>query len=192
MDLAEAKEHLNLGSSSTNDDELGLFLRRTERALVRRVGHVALSEPITKHFHRREHRTTLRVDVLPVAVVLEVQAGGGVVPAADLLAGGTGWYFEDETDQRVGILRHTSGFGTGPASVQYQAGYEEVPEDLGLASLELLRHLWKTQRGSLVTRPGMRGEKADGIQEEDATPKGFTWPKRVLELIEPFELPVVA
>jgi hypothetical protein len=195
LELEAAKDHLNLGSSSTNDEELGRFLRRTERALTRRCGHVALSDPITKQFHGNERRTTLRADItaLPVGVVITVRAGGGVVPAADVETGTAGWYFEDDTDQRVGIFRHSRGtFGSGPASVQYRAGHEQVPEDLELASLELLRHLWKTQRGSLVTRPGMRGEKADGISEEDATPKGFTWPKRVLELAEPFFLPRVS
>ncbi len=187
LELGVAKSHLNLGSSSTDDEELGKFLRRTERALVRRVGHVALSDPITKQFHRRGGRyTTLRVDDLPIAVVTEVHAGGGIVPAADL--GATGWYFEDDTDRRVGILRHTSSFGSGAASVTYRAGHVEIPEDLELASLELLRHLWKTQRGGLSTRPGLRGERTDAGDEEQ-TPKGFSWPKRVLELIEPFVLP---
>jgi hypothetical protein len=190
LELEAAKDHLNIpGSSSTDNDELGKFLRRTERALVRRVGHVALSEPITRQFHGRGRRTTLCVDVLPIAVVLEVNAGGGVVPAATL--GGSGWYFEDDTDQRVGILRHTSSFGTSGATVQYRAGHVEIPEDLELASLELLRHLWKTQRGGLSTRPGVRGERTDAADEEQ-TPKGFSWPKRVLELFEPFVLPAAA
>lgn len=194
--LPEAKEHLNIPESvTTNDDELTVFLRRTERAMFNRVGHVKLRAiPISEY--RSGGRSSVKVHTCPIGVVTEISVQGTVVPAADLDGPGAGWYLEDDVDEKVGIIRHTDRFPRGFVKVTYQPGRDPIPEDLELASVELLRHLWKTQRGAVTSRPGLRGEQQvdppqAGPRGGERTSSGFTFPNRVMELIGPYIVPGV-
>lgn len=184
-EVAAAKAHLNL-TDTTDDIELLTFVLRAERAIVNRVGHVKLLEdPVAEY--RRGGTDHVRVNAVPVGVVTAITVHGSPVAAADRDTGAPGWYLdtEDEGDMRAGIIRHTDRFPDGWVKVLVRPGRDPIPEDIEVATLELLRHLWKTQRGA-TGRPGIRGESPDG----DAQPAGFMLPRRVLELIQPYRLPV--
>lgn len=190
LTLQEAKDHLNIPAGNTGEDaELTLFLRRTEGALTDRVGHVKQhTETVTSY--RPGGRATVRLEAdLPVGLIVAVSVGGTPVPAADLDTGAAGWYVGDAVDDKVGILRHTSRFPSGFVKVEHQPGRDPIPANLMLASLELLRHLWKTQRGNLGNRPGLRGEALDPTQTTEKAPIGFSFPNRVEELIAPYLIP---
>jgi hypothetical protein len=115
----------------------------------------------------------------PALEVTEVSENGAVVDPAgySLSAGG-------------GVLTRTSGYsrsawvdGFGNVSVTYTAGRTYIPADLRQAVLELVRHLWTTQRGQ-------QGRSRSG---DDYTPgQGFSLPNRVIELLAPYELPGLA
>jgi hypothetical protein len=183
-EVAAAKAHLNL-TDTTDDVELLQFVLRAERAIVNRVGHVKLlDDPITEY--RRGGTDLIRVNAVPIGVVTAVTVNGATVAEADRDTGAAGWYVDDEDEGgiRAGVIRHTSTFPTGWVKVQVRPGRNPIPEDLEIATLELLRHLWKTQRGN-SGRPGVRGESPDG----DGTPSGFMLPARVRELIQPYRLP---
>lgn len=188
LELEAAKEHLNI-TSATTDDELTLFLRRTERAIVGKVGHVKLRAAAIDVF-LEGGRPTIVVPTVPIGQVVSITVTGAAVPAADFNTDAHGWFIEDDVDEKVGIIRHTSRFPRGRVKVTYKPGRNPIPEDIELASLELLRHLWKTQRGTLANRPGLRGEPLDeattGPRGGDATPRGFTFPNRVEQLLRPY------
>lgn len=180
-----AKTHLNL-TGTVDDVEVLEFVLRAERAIFARVGHVKLLEnPVVEYRHGG--RDTIRVNACPIGVIDSITVHGAVVPAANRDTGSGGWYVddEDEADQRAGIIRHTSTFPTGWVKASVRPGRDPIPEDLEAATLELLRHLWKTQRGT-AGRPGIRGESSDA---DSATPSGFMLPRRVAELIQPYKLP---
>ena len=96
--------------------------------------------------------------------------------------------------QRVAV----EGFTANPASgviellgeprgfvyeVKYVTGRDPVPQALREAVLAVAEQLWQSQRGPSVSAR-YRGPAAP---DTTAAPRGFTWPRRALELIEPFE-----
>lgn len=192
LELDAAKDHLNIPSADTNaDDELTVFLRRAEQAIVGKVGHVKL-RTVAVDVYRDGGRPTLVVPYVPIGQVVSVTVTGAAVPAANFDTDAHGWYLEDDVDEKCGILRHTSRFPRGKVKVTYKPGRDPIPEDIVGASYELLRHLWKTQRGELTNRPGLRGESLDdqaGPRGGDRTPMGFTFPNRVEQLLHRYVVP---
>lgn len=161
--VAEAKTHLNI-TVSTFDTELQAFLDRAEAAISRRVGPLTSTATTYKV---DGGSTTLRLPVTPAISLTSVTPlGGTALTLADL-----------DLDTGAGIVRFVAG-GTFTATlytVVYQAGRTTVPEDLKLAILELLRHLWRTQRGS-AQRPGT-------VSDEPVA--AYAFPYSVLELLGP-------
>ncbi len=86
-----------------------------------------------------------------------------------------------KVDQVAGVVRVKSGrFADGVLNVEidYNVGSAVVPQNLQLAALELIRHLWaSSRRGGSATNPR---PAADTVQ----TPFGFAIPRRVDELCQ--------
>ena len=76
----------------------------------------------------------------------------------------------------VGGVVTNPGLGESDWTVTYTAGWATIPAGMRLAVLEMVRHLWRPQRGSTARGP------------EDNGP-GYLVPNRVRELIEPHLLP---
>lgn len=176
--LAEVKTHLNI-TSSTNDTELGQFSTRAEAAMIRRVREV---EPTSK---------TVRVDgggrrglCLPtgqaIASVTSVTpVGGAALDMATLFVKASS-----------GVIEYNLGgcFTARAYDVAYMAGFTVTPEDLKLATLELVRHFWETQRGGSV-RPGSRPSESLSNTIPGAA---HALPFRVTELLAPWLRTAVA
>lgn len=164
--LARAKDHLNI-TSSTNDGELQGVIASAESLLAKKVG--PLSPTVT----------TARVRggdcqlVLPVTPVLSLTS---VTPV-----GGTAVTIGDLDASSAGLVEYVQGgrFGSGTYVVVYSAGRAELPEHLEMAVLELVRHLWTTQRGP-SQRPGSTSSDAMANTLPGA---GHALPFRVSELI---------
>jgi hypothetical protein len=62
-------------------------------------------------------------------------------------------------------------------------GYVALPADLVLAAKEMVRHLWLTQRGSGVQRPGSRPSDTLSNTLPGAA---YTLPFRVEQLLAPY------
>lgn len=188
-EVGAAKAHLNL-AAATDDAELLTFIQRAETALVQRVGHVKMPEDPVVEYCDGGH-VGIQVDALPIGTVVAISALGTPIPAADLDTGARGWYLATrEGERRAGIIRHTDRFPHGFIKVEFLPGRDPIPEDIKLATLELIRHLWKTQRGNIGGRPGLMG---DAVDQPDIGPRGgagFSFPRRVTELIAPYLLPV--
>lgn len=168
---ADVKPHLNISAGTlTHDAELQTFLDAAEGAIAEKCG------PLSS-----------------VAVTERVSGGGtGLVvrrtPIVSLTSvtpvGGTAYTVGDfSTDLSAGVIEWTSGayFTSGRYDVVYQAGRSALPDDLRLGVLELVRHLWESQRGP-SRRPG------SGASSETANTipgAAHMMPFRVVELISP-------
>jgi hypothetical protein len=143
--LDDAKAHLNI-TSDTSDDELQTFIDAAESRLAAEVGAL---EP-TSRTDRVVGGSALVLPALPVVGLTSVTpADGDALDTDDL-----------HIDAAAGVITSESG-ATFPArhyDVAYTVGMVEAQPHIIAAVKELVRHLWKTQRGQL--RPD--AEAVDG------------------------------
>lgn len=184
ISLAEAKEHLNkkLGASAA-DGELRRFMMAATEVIESKAG-TCVMRPITGEFIPGDWRRLIRLPSAPVPTAASVTS------VASLRAGGPSWLPADLiVNPRAGTCQTADrrGFWGGPWQWSGTAGRPVVPERLEHAVKEQLRHLWETQRGAQPPHL-LQGDEAF------TTSAGWTFsvPRRVLELLEPDIIPVVA
>lgn len=177
VSLSEVKARINMAQTQvTSDDELRLFLAAAQAAIEARVG------PLTRRTVTETHSGGSYAVVLgkpPVVSVTSVTENGSAVAASGY-----------SLAPFAGVLTRVSGYsrsawsdGFGNVSVTYVGGRTTIPEDLRRAVLEMVAHLWETQRGQ------QRGPRSG----DDYTPGiGYSLPNRVKELTGPYELPGIA
>jgi hypothetical protein len=76
--------------------------------------------------------------------------------------------------------------GVNNISVSYTAGYVEPPYDAAQGVLEIIRHLWQTQRGSMWQGSGNLPE------DVSSSAYSFSMPLRAQMLLAPIGLPGMA
>lgn len=171
VSLADLKAFLNK-TDSNDDDELVAMLDRAEAILAVRVGPLS---PIT----------FTEVYSGPGPIVLRRYPVISVTAVTDVGNAVTDSYLDVDS----GVLYGS--FSRWPAmsvAVTYVAGRDILPADLEAAVLELVRHLWTSQRGGGSLRPSFPGDEAPQQQ----TGSGYLLPYRVESLIEPYRLRSVA
>lgn len=168
LDLDAAKEYLNI-SVSTHDEQITAMIAAAEAAIAERAGPL---EPVSRTVRVSPASQYLFVPS-PVASLTSVSDEYGTATDVSGL----------HLDQRTGIVTANDGsiFGGRWYDVTYMAGREECPADLVLAVKEMVRHLWRTQRGP-TSRPG-------GVTSETTSNTipgaAYLLPFRVSELIAP-------
>lgn len=182
VSLAQAKAQLNITSTSS-DDELGLYLAAVTRIVEKFVGPVvirpytqvvAADRPFLSYLPRMGPGLT---PVLTLTSLTPLYTTGiGTWVAGGALA-----------DPVTGELRQASGLGLygGPWTAVYTAGQRVVDPTWQLAASMILQHLWKTQRGA----------SALPLQQQDETfiPEiGYAIPNRAADLLRVDSLPGVA
>lgn len=172
LDLAVVKAHLNI-TAATYDAELSRFIDAAEAALARRVGPLAATA------------TTVVVDGARCSLVLPIFPAGDLTSVTD--ADGNALDVGDLRISGAGVVEYADGrrvFYSRSYTVVYAAGYAPLPADLEMAALEMVRHLWVTQRGS-GTRPG-----SPPSNELSNTLPGavYALPIRVQQLIAPYTI----
>lgn len=177
LTLDQAKTHLQLSLDDHDpDDELTAFIAATEASLVTAVGPIEPTE-VTRRISGGTY--TL---VLPVSPAIELTTvtpySGTALTVGDLYL-----------DPTTGLVTNNnmSPFVAAYYTVVYSAGRATCPPDLLMAVKELLRHLWKTQRGQ-VARPGLMGDDLDPQINNRAAGVLYgeaLWPQRVRQLVEP-------
>lgn len=175
VSLAEAKEFQDLGATAS-DAELQSMLNRAEAILVKLIGPLA-----------------------PVAVTDEVHSGPGPLllrrfPVVSVSSATSNGLAVTDLDADVGAGVVYGTFYGLPRSVKvsYVAGRTELPEDLVAAVLELVRHLWESQRVPGAGRPGFQGYGGGSGDTEPPAGSGYLLPYRVQSLIEPYVRPGIA
>jgi len=175
VSLTDVKAHLNI-TNSEYDQELIAFMDAATAAIEQRVG------PMTRRTVTETHNGGVSGILLRQPPALEVTSatenGATVASTGYSLSTGGG------VVTRVnGFSRSTWTDGFNNVTVVYVAGRTWIPADLRQAVLELTRHLWDTQRGT------MKGRRNG---EDYVAGTGYTFPNRVTELIAPYELPGLA
>ncbi len=162
--FSDVKAAVNITGTS-HDNELQAMLDRAEATLARRVG------PLTSVTVPNEVHTgpgPIRLRKLPAIAVVSATSGGAAVNDLDL-----------DTDS--GVLYGTFGTARRGVRVTYTAGRTApLDADLEEAVLELVKHLWETQRPA--------GSQPPGSLDRGDAPSGGSYllPYRVQSLIEPY------
>lgn len=168
ISLADAKLHLNIPSATTTDDtELTRLLAVVEDAAAAYFGApVGTGSTVTESHHGGW--TTLVLRQVPVLTVSTITVSGTALATTSIAI-----------DTSAGVVHSLAGAqGSDPVdtTVVYSTGYSSVPDDIVQGALELLRHLWTTQRGSMS---GRNPFSDDGYAQ--AAP-AWSLPRRVTEL----------
>lgn len=182
ISLAEARAHLNI-TRTVNDSELRRFMQAATEVIESKVGACVLRQ-VTAEFIPGDCARRLRLPSGPVP------DAASVTSIASLRSGGPSWATGDLiVNPRAGTVQTLDyrGFWAGPWQWSGTVGRRVVPERLEHAAKEQLRHLWETQRGAQPPQL-LQGE------ETYTTAAGWTFsvPRRVLEMLEPDLIPVVA
>lgn len=174
--LSDAKTHLNI-TASTYDTELQSFIDRAAAAAERRLGHpMVVASVVETHDGGAPALRLRRVPEHPgvVAITTVTEDGAAVSSGGYVLNAAAGLLYRGTSSSP-----DTWASGTQNVVVTYTSGYATVPDDMKLATLELVRHLWTTQRG------GMDGRNAFAGDDYPAG-SGWTFPRRVVEVLDSY------
>lgn len=171
VSLEDMRSHLNL-SATTDDEELRSFGRRATDLLEAHLGRSLIRRTVTAEKHHGGV-PVIRLGRFPVISVTTVVESGSTLAATAY-----------EIDGDVGALyrlssTYTGGFWTSGlrnVSVTYVAGYTNPPGRAVQACLELVRHLWDTQRGRMGS--------VRGPADEYDPRSTYSLPRRVTELVD--------
>lgn len=169
LDSTDAAAYLNIGGNQ-HTAELQTMIDAAEAAIAQRCG------PLTSTATTARVRGGGYVLVLPttpaVSLTSVTPVGGTALTVGDLYL-----------DTRAGLVTYNlgAGFPSSLYDVVYNAGRVTCPADLLMAVKELVRHMWKTQRGP-TRRPGSEPSESTANTVPGAA---YMLPNRVLELIGP-------
>ncbi|MCB9415384.1 MAG: hypothetical protein H6526_08870 [Actinobacteria bacterium] len=167
LTLADVKPYLGQ-SQNINDAEVQVFIAAAESAVEQRVGPLVIAEQTS--VVRGSGTCDLALPVCPVASATSVTGKSGSTVAVDWIS------------ERAGVLHFESALSEDYYTVVYNAGWAasaaSVPADLLLAVKELVRHLYRTQRGPV---PAQGGQEPAGA--------AYAFPNRVLQLLQPYMSP---
>lgn len=173
VSLDDAKRHLNI-TNTTSDAELRDFLLRAQTAVESQVGPI-LPVTITSRVGRFGNWATTTLS-LPVTPVISL---GQVIPVGVTATPVTGL-----TVSPAGVVSSiVAFFFATPYDVTYVAGRVKCPPDLYHGILEMLRHLWETQRGSNQTV----WNNPESLDVTRAHRYPDLLPPQVRELLAPYE-----
>lgn len=173
LPLDEVKEHLGIAATFVDHDvELQRFIDAAESAMARRCGDLGATP------------STARVDggtgslVLPTAPIVSLTS---VVPVGGVAEDPSGLYL----NSAAGTVERGDGtaFMARAYDVAFTSGRATTPPDLLLATKELIRHLWLTQRGASPGNAGALPDLGDPV-----VGTSYSWPWRVEQLIAPYLL----
>jgi Phage gp6-like head-tail connector protein len=191
VSLQDVKTHLNIPSTSTTDDEeLRSFIDAASDLAESYVGQVLGRRTFTAELYDGG-ADCIRIRNPKAISITSVYENGALVASSG--------YALDYTGQRLyrvgsSTLYATNSYGYWTAgfnniSVTYVAGYVNPPMAAKQGVLEIVRHLWQTQRGSM----SVLGRTLAGDELTPATTgAGYSLPRRAMELLDPTSFPGMA
>lgn len=182
ISLADAKAHLNIGSSTTtHDEELRGWIEAVTHLVEQFTGICPRGTVVEDHDVQPSGVRVLALRRTPVI---------SLTSAAAILTGGTSYTVADlDVDTRMGIVRRKDGGRLyGPLRMTYVAGRSVIPANITAAARIILQHLWRTQYGASRGLPGIGGGE-DFAVTEPIPGLGYAVPNRALQLLEPHRLP---
>jgi uncharacterized repeat protein (TIGR01451 family) len=184
-----ALEHLNIPAASANQEEIRRFIDAAQDLAENYVGAVLGRRTITSENYDG-NVDALRLRNPRAISVTSVYENGALLDSSQ--------YQLDPTGQRLYRLTTSSlsagsygayGYwasGVNSVLVTYVAGFTVTPPAVQQGVLEILRHLWQTQRG--VTNVMSR----TGTGDDFYTGATYSLPRRAMELLDPASLPGLA
>lgn len=168
VSVSEAKTHLNIPAATTTfDTELGTFVDVASALVEGYADRVFALTTASQLFDGGG--SVFLLTVSPITAVTGVTVDGTALAAGDF-----------DTDIAKGIVKTVSPTreGTANVSIGYTAGSGTIPALAKHATLETVRHLWQTQRGSMGQRNPLNGD-------DYTAGMSFSMPRRVMELLDP-------
>ena len=188
VSLEDAKYHLNIPSTDvTQDAELARMIDAAADLCEQYVGVVLGRRTYTSELYDG-NTEELRLRNPKAISITSVYENGALLASTA--------YVLDPTGQRLyrvgsGTLYATNSYGywsggMNNISVTYVAGFTNPPAAAKQGVLEVIRHLWQTQRGSM----SVMGRNLAG--DETYTTPTYSLPRRAMELLDPVSLPGMA
>lgn len=171
----DAKDYLNL-KRDVDDEELRRFIdtasTKMQKYLRRIIGRRNFVETYNGGYSEIFFKNLTAFNIISIT-----EDGVTLDPSA---------YVLDPQGFSV-IRRDGQVFSAGLANIEisYQAGYSDPPADIVHGTLDLLRHLWETQRGAISVLAPTTSDDYD-------TRSTYSLPRRVRELVDDYRLPVTA
>ena len=183
----EVLEYLNIPSASANENEVRRFMDAATDLAETYVGQVLGRRTFTNELYDGGTEF-IRIRNPKAISITSVYENGVSVPSSN--------YVLDYTGQRLyrigsGTLYATNSYGywtQGMNNIQitYGAGYVNPPMSAKQGVLEIIRHLWQTQRGAI----NVMGRTQTG--DELYTGSTYSLPRRAMELLDPTSFPGMA
>ena len=183
----EALEFLNIPAASANENEIRRFIDASTDLAETYVGQVLGRRTFTNELYDGGTEF-IRIRNPKAISITSVTENGLAVSASN--------YVLDYTGQRLyrigsGTLYATNSYGywtqgMNNVSITYVAGYVNPPMSAKQGVLEILRHLWQTQRGAINVM-----SRTNSGDELYSTPT-YSLPRRAMELLDPTSFPGLA
>ena len=183
----EVLEFLNIPTASANENEIRRFIDASTDLAENYVGQVLGRRTFTNELYDGGTEF-IRIRNPKAISITSVTENGLAVSASN--------YVLDYTGQRLyrigsGTLYATNSYGywtqgMNNVSITYVAGYVNPPMSAKQGVLEIIRHLWQTQRGAINVMT--RTNSGDELYN---TPT-YSLPRRAMELLDPTSFPGLA
>ena len=183
----EALDYLNIPSASANENEVRRFIDAATDLAEGYVGQVLGRRTYTSELYDGGGEF-IRIRNPKAISISSVYENGDLVSSSA--------YALDYTGQRLyrigsGSLYATNSYGywsqgMNNLSITYVAGYVNPPMSAKQGVLEIIRHLWQTQRGGMNVM-----SRALGGDELYQAPT-YSLPRRAMELLDPTSFPGLA
>jgi hypothetical protein len=183
-----ALSHLNIPAASADEDEIRRFIDAAQDLAENYVGAVLGRRTIVETYDGQTDVLRLRS---PRAISITTVVESGVTLDSSQ-------YKLDDTGQRLyrlttSTISASSSFGAygywasgvNAVTVTYIAGFTVTPPAVQQGVLEILRHLWSTQRGAVNIM------NRNGSGDEFYSTPTYSLPRRAMELLDPASLPGV-
>jgi hypothetical protein len=188
VSLSEVKTHLNISATDTSlDEELRLFMDAATDLAEGYLGIIIGQRTYTSELYDGGNEF-LRIRNPKVLSIASVYENDQLLNSAQ--------YVMDPTGQRLyrigsGTLYATNSYGYWTAGmnnvkITYTAGFTNPPAAVRQGVLEIIRHLWQTQRGAM----NVMGRNQTGDEMYPAST--YSLPRRAMELLDPASLPGLA
>lgn len=184
---SEVLEYLNIPEASANENEIRRFIDAATDLAESYVGSVLGRRTFTDELYDGGAEFIRLRNPKAISIISVYENGALVSPNA---------YYLDYTGQRLyrigaGTLYAQNAYGYwaqgfNTVKVTYVSGYVNPPMAAKQGVLEIIRHLWQTQRGSMNVMSRNLG--GDELYQAPT----YSLPRRAMELLDPTSLPGLA
>ena len=190
VSLEEVKQYLNIPDSLTSsDEEIRRYMDAANDLAEQYTGVILGQRSYTSEVYDGVNNGEfIRIRNPKVISIDSIYENGSLLPSTA--------YYVDPTGQRVfrigsDTIYSTNSYGYWTSGVNnivisYRAGYVNPPMSAKQGVLEIIRHLWQTQRGAMNV---MNRNNSGDEMYSTAT---YSLPRRAMELLDPTSLPGLA